>query len=146
MKILCATDFSEQGQAAEAETVTLARALGAEVVYLHVSAEPMLYGESPFSIRNLKDVYDAQQRWVEDALKARVAAIQAMGTTARWVLRAGVPYEQIVAAAEEEKADMLVLGTHGRSGLNRLLLGSVAERVVRLAPCPVLTVRPHRSP
>jgi len=52
-----------------------------------------------------------------------------------------VPFEEIVKVAEEERADMIVMGTHGRSGLNRILLGSVAERVIRLAPCPVLTVR-----
>jgi nucleotide-binding universal stress UspA family protein len=59
-----------------------------------------------------------------------------------WVLRAGTPHEQIVGAAQDEKADVIVIGTHGRTGVNRMLLGSVAERVVRLAPCPVLTVRP----
>jgi nucleotide-binding universal stress UspA family protein len=52
-----------------------------------------------------------------------------------------VPFEEIVKVAQEERADMIVMGTHGRSGLNRALLGSVAERVIRLAPCPVLTVR-----
>ncbi len=53
----------------------------------------------------------------------------------------GVPFEEIVRVAKEEHADMIVMGAHGRSGLNRVLLGSVAERVIRLAPCPVLTVR-----
>lgn len=54
---------------------------------------------------------------------------------------AGVPFEEIVRAAAEESADLIVMGTHGRRGLNRLLLGSVADRVIRLAACPVLTVR-----
>ncbi|MEK7715145.1 MAG: universal stress protein, partial [candidate division NC10 bacterium] len=65
----------------------------------------------------------------------------AAGIPVRWALEVGVPFEEIVKAAEKEGADMIVMGTHGRSGLNRLLLGSVAERVIRLAPCPVLTVR-----
>ena len=56
-------------------------------------------------------------------------------------MQVGVPFEEIVKIAEEERADMIVMGTHGRGGLNRMLLGSVAERVIRLAPCPVLTVR-----
>jgi len=56
-------------------------------------------------------------------------------------MQIGVPFEEIVRVAQEEHVDMIVMGTHGRSGLNRVLLGSVAERVVRLAPCPVLTVR-----
>ena len=56
-------------------------------------------------------------------------------------LRTGVPHEEIVALAQDERADLIVIGTHGRGGINRALLGSVADRVVRLAPCPVLTVR-----
>ena len=145
MKILCATDFSEPGQAAEVEALKLAQTLHGELIYLHVAAHPMLYGESVFSMAEVQRVYDAQWRWAEETLKARVTAAEAAGITARWVLRAGAPYEQIVGAAQDEKADMIVIGTHGRSGLNRLLLGSVAERVVRLAPCPVLTVRPPEA-
>ena len=59
----------------------------------------------------------------------------------RVTLRTGAAYDEIVALATDERADLVVLGTQGRSGLPRALLGSVAERVVRLAPCPVLTVR-----
>ena len=141
MNVLCATDFSEPGQAAESKALELARALHGDLIYLHVASHPTLYGESVFSMAEVQRVYDAQWRWAEETLQARVAAAQAAGITARWVLRAGAPYEQIVGAAQDEKADMVVIGTHGRSGLNRWLLGSVAERVVRLAPCPVLTVR-----
>ena len=57
------------------------------------------------------------------------------------VMRTGVPHEEIVALATDELADLLVIGTHGRGGVSRALIGSVADRVVRLAPCPVLTVR-----
>ena len=147
MKILCATDFSEPAEVAETEALALAGKLRGELIYLHVGTEPMLYGESAFSMGDVRQVYDAQRRWTENMLQARVAGAEATGVTARWVVRTGTgaAYEQIVAAAEEEKADMLVLGTHGRSGLNRLLLGSVAERVVRLACCPVLTVRPRNG-
>jgi len=58
-------------------------------------------------------------------------------------VKVGAPWQEIVRLAADEHADMIVMGTQGRSGLDRLLLGSVAERVVRHAPCPVLTVRPH---
>ena len=142
MKILCATDFSEPGQAAETEALALARGLGAELIYVHVAVEAMLYGEAPVAMGDVTRVYEAQRRWAEDTLRTRAAGAEARGVTSRWVLRVGVPFEQIVAAAADEKVDMIVIGTHGRSGLNRLLLGSVAERVVRVAPCPVLTVRP----
>ena len=143
MKILCATDFSDAGQAAEAHAVSLARALGAELVYLHVNHETPLYGAGPLGTADVERVYEAQRRWASDTLAARVAAAQARGLRGRSVLRSGSPHAEIVAACASEGADMIVIGTHGRSGLDRLLMGSVAERVVRTAPCPVLTVRPE---
>ena len=85
------------------------------------------------------------RRLAEDTLEARCGQLRQSGIKARWRLEVGVPFEEIVKAAHEEGADMIVMGTHGRSGLNRLLLGSVAERVVRLALCPVLTVRQKKE-
>ncbi|MGH7400110.1 MAG: universal stress protein, partial [Candidatus Rokuibacteriota bacterium] len=61
--------------------------------------------------------------------------------TARPALRTGAAHREVVALATDERADLIVIGTHGRGGVDRALLGSVADRVVRLAPCPVLTVR-----
>ncbi len=142
MTIVCATDFSEAAERAEQHAVDLARALGAELVFVHVAVETPLYGESVFAMADIRRVYEAQRQWAEGALGERVARVQEQGVSARMVLRTGVPFEEIVGAATDEKADMIVIGTHGRSGLNRLLLGSVAERVVRTSPCPVLTVRP----
>ena len=89
----------------------------------------------------VRSVYDAQRKWAEETLEARAADLSQSGTKASWRVQVGVPFEEIVKIAEEERADMIVMGTHGRGGLNRMLLGSVAERVIRLAPCPVLTVR-----
>lgn len=66
---------------------------------------------------------------------------RARGLKARTVLRNGVPHQEIVQLASDERADIVIMGTHGRSGLSRVLLGSVAERVIHFAPCPVLTVR-----
>lgn len=145
MILLIATDFSEAAEAAEAQGVDLARRLGAEVVYVHVGTEPSLYGESPFGMVRVQAVFEAQHRWATAELEGRVQRAGAQGVTARYVLSAGVPYQEIVKAAEKERADMVVIGTHGRTGLERVFLGSVAERVVRLAPCPVLTVRPSRG-
>ncbi len=82
------------------------------------------------------DEHVAGERLEEWAAKARTA-----GVPARSALRSGVPFKEIVAAATDERADLIVMGTHGRGGINRALLGSVADRVIRLAPCPVLTVR-----
>jgi len=144
MRIMCATDFSDAGQVAEDMALTLARALGAELVYLHVNVEsPALYGEAVFAAAELERVYESERQWATQTLQQRVAAAQQRGLRARFELKSGAAFEQIVAAAEAERPDILVMGTHGRSGLDRLLMGSVAERVVRMAPCPVLTVRPH---
>jgi nucleotide-binding universal stress UspA family protein len=91
----------------------------------------------------VQTVHEAQRRWATAQLAERVARAEAGGVAARSVLPVGVPHREIVKAAEKERADLLVIGTHGRTGLDRVLLGSIAERVVRLAPCPVLTVRPR---
>ena len=66
---------------------------------------------------------------------------RAAGLTVGIATRDGIPYHEIVALAQDKRADLIVIGTHGRGGVNRALLGSVADRVVRLASCPVLTVR-----
>jgi len=110
-------------------------------VILHVTVESMLYGETPFGRAELARIYEAQCEWAQRAVEARVAAARVAGVTARGLVRTGVPADVIVRTAEEESAAMIVIGTHGRGGVARFLLGSVADRVVRTATCPVLTVR-----
>ncbi len=145
MKILHPTDFSECAAQAQAAAVDLADKLAGELVLLQVLVETPLYGESVLNMPRVQSVYDAQRKWAEEALAARVGDLRQRGVKASWRVQIGVPFEEIVKTAEEERADMIVMGTHGRSGLNHALLGSVAERVVRLAPCPVLTVRQAKS-
>lgn len=140
-RILVPTDFSSGSEQAWAVTRGLARSLGAETVLLHVLVEAPLFSEGPFTMKHANEVFEAARAWVEKMLREWTAATAAAGLQARWIVRAGVPYKEIVAAATEERADLIVLGTQGRGGLNRALLGSVADRVIRLAPCPVLTVR-----
>ncbi len=140
--ILHPTDFSESAVHAEASAVQLAKALGGEVVLLHVTTEPMLYGEGFLGTADVQAVYRAARKWAADRLAERAAAIGRTGVPARFLLTEGVPFREIVAAAATEGADFIVMGTAGRTGLDRLMLGSVAERVVRLAGCPVVTVRP----
>jgi nucleotide-binding universal stress UspA family protein len=86
----------------------------------------------------LQEVEEAVQRSMEAAL-ARVAAAELTGER---VVLYGVPFQEIVETAKARQVDLIVMGTHGRTGLMHVLLGSVAERVVRLAPCSVLVVRP----
>ena len=140
-RILCPTDLSDAAEPAVEQASRLAGTLGAEVVLLYVASEAPLWNE-PLYTRAVRRAFEAQRRWAENALAGRVAALAAAGVPARSLVRTGLAWEEIVRAASEEQADMIVMGTHGRSGLDRLLLGSVAERVVRQAPCPVLTVRP----
>ena len=84
---------------------------------------------------------EAPRKWVETALESWVTKARSEGRSARAALLTGVAYAKIVALATDERADLIVIGTHGLGSFERALLGSVADRVVRLAPCPVLTVR-----
>jgi nucleotide-binding universal stress UspA family protein len=139
MKIVLATDFSDTAEHAQGHAVELARRLGAELVLLHIAVDAPLYVDAAGA--DARKVFETQLAWAEQTLASRAATLQQQGVPVRSVVRTGVAHEEIVAAAGDEHADMLVLGTHGRSGLDRLLLGSVTERVIRLASCPVLSVR-----
>ena len=131
-RILHATDFSAASTPALRWAIELARANRAQLLVLHVMTPPALAmpGEgyvSPALYENLESSARAQ---------ARKAGARATG-----LLLEGVPHELIARAARSRKADLLVIGTHGRSGLAKLFLGSVATRLVSMAPRPVLTVR-----
>lgn len=140
-RIVAATDFSEPAERASRLAVDLARAHGAELVLLHVFVELPLYAETPAT--TVAQVYDEQRRWVQDELDVRAKNAAAGNLRVRTRLETGSAPETIAAIAREESADLVVVGTHGRTGLDRVMLGSVAERVVRVAPCPVLVVRPR---
>jgi nucleotide-binding universal stress UspA family protein len=141
MKILHPTDFSEAADQAQEQALRLAHALGGEVILLHVAVETPLYGEGLMSRKEVREVFAAARKWATTTLEERTAALREHGLTARFILKTGVPHEEIVKTAAEEHADLVVMGTHGRGAVERFFLGSVADRVVRSAPCPVLTVR-----
>jgi universal stress protein A len=140
--ILVPTDFSEPAKRAEDAAIELARRLGSEILLLHVSVEAPLYNEGMRGLVEPRQVYEAQRVWAETTLAARAAEIRAKGVSAHADIRSGVAVDQILRAAEDPDVEMIVIGTHGRGGLSRLFLGSVADRIVRVAPCPVMTVRP----
>jgi nucleotide-binding universal stress UspA family protein len=146
VRIIHATDFSAEAQAAETEAVRLARALGGELLLVHVAVETPPYGETPFGMKELKKIYQAQARWAEDRLAERARHLASQGVTTGWRLRVGIPHEEIVKAAAEEHAGYIVMCTHGRGRVGRFMLGSVADRVIRHATCPVLVVRPGNQP
>lgn len=140
--ILVPTDFSETSEVALRYGKSLAQTFGAALHVIHVVQEPFAqpwaveaYG---FSLATL------QAEWQRDA-SARVEGLLSaeeraeLNATLTTVL--GHPFVEILRYAKEQEVDLIVLGTHGRGPLGHLVMGSVAERVVRKAPCPVLTVR-----
>jgi nucleotide-binding universal stress UspA family protein len=141
-RILHASDFSPASRAAFRCAIDLARANRATLTIAHVySPVVSLVGEAYATARvyerMLADVQDHAQR----QLGRLVATARKRGVKAKGLLLEGIPHDRIVRAARSTRQDLVVLGTHGRTGLGRLFLGSVASRVVTLAPCPVLTVR-----
>jgi nucleotide-binding universal stress UspA family protein len=146
-KILCPVDFSETSDLALLYAISLARAFNAELDVLHVVAPPVtsLPGE-----HFLGDFVQADMDALASACRERVDRLLAEAPCTEHIavtplVVCGIPYLEIIRVAGESQADLLVMGTHGRSGIEHLLIGSVAERVVRKAPCPVLTVKKSQA-
>lgn len=138
-RLLVPHDFSDTAQHAMDLGLELARKLGASVTVMHVYELPS-YG-FPDGPAMTADMAGRIEHVARRALEGVAGRARDAGVDVQSVLRQGLAWTEIVAVAEETKADMIVMGTHGRRGFTRMLLGSVAERVVRAAPCPVLTVR-----
>lgn len=140
-KILVATDFSDCSEEACAYALTLARKFDASLQVLHVINEPVdLRGfyVPHISFEQLeKEIADGAATMLDTFCKENLAEFSNFTTT----VVTGVPFEEINRIAQEHDASLIVIGTHGRSGLDHLIFGSTAERVVRSAPCPVLTIR-----
>ena len=140
-RIVAAVDFSEHSQVVLQYAAEFSRTFGAEVVLCHVVEASHLISQLPpmgeaYFPPNLSEIQEQQARSEFDRLLPQYAF-------ASWkvVIPVGSPFVEIVRLAREETADLIVIGTHGRGPIAHMLLGSVAERVVRKAPCPVLTVR-----
>ena len=139
-KIVVATDFSGAARPAFAAAVDLARRDGARLVVVHVMMPPSPFAgdERPGSWLELQAT---ARRDAERGLTAAVSQAERAGITTTGALVKGAPAEVIVRVARREGADLIAIGTHGRSGLGRFFMGSVAARVLGTAKCPVLTVR-----
>jgi nucleotide-binding universal stress UspA family protein len=139
--VLVATDLEPDSASAGVVdlAIDVARAHGAALTFVHVREFPTVaYPHAAINFASLQEsVIDAASA----ALVAFTDSVRDRFPEAKSVLRRGRPWEGILAAAEDVRADLIVVGTHGRRGLSRALLGSVAEKVVRLSPIPVLTVR-----
>jgi nucleotide-binding universal stress UspA family protein len=137
-KLLVPTDFSVHSDYAVDYAARIARAFKARVVLMHVT-EP-----SPYTVTDTLVVveYGRMLDKVAQSLLTNLGRkLAAKGLAVKTYLAYGSPYREIVEKAAKEKADLIVMGTHGHRGIGHILLGSVAEKVVRLAGCPVLTVR-----
>jgi glycine betaine transporter len=136
--ILVATDFSEPSEAAVAYAVALAEKLGAGLHLVNSIAVPA-YGIPELGVAMTASMIDtlvSQNQAALDELAKRYP-----NAKMHVLLKTGDPRDQVVQAAEEVGADLIIMGTHGRRGVRRALLGSVAEGVLRAAHCPVLAVR-----
>jgi nucleotide-binding universal stress UspA family protein len=140
-RILVPTDFSETSAAALRYAVALARRFGARVDLLNVSDYPVIADEADYPIR----IFETMQNTAHDHLRRLLTEQEVKELRPDYAMRIGDPAEEIVRYAHEHGVDLIVMGTHGREGVMRAVLGSVAETVVRRAPCPVLTVH-HPEP
>ena len=133
--ILHPTDFSDRSAHALHLACALSRDYGARLIVLHVaSPAPLIAGEMPVPI-------DPEVHFQESEKQLTRLDIPDVGVRAERCFEVGDPTAEILRVAADIHADLVVLGTHGRTGLGRLLMGSVAEQVVRKAGCPVLTVK-----
>ena len=141
-RILHPTDFSRASGAAFARAVRMAKADRAQLLLVHVLAPPMpIAGEGYLASEVYDDLQTSARRYAEKHLSGLQGKARKAGARTATLLLEGVAHERIIRAARSKKADLIVIGTHGRTGLAKFFLGSVASRVVAGASCPVLTVR-----
>jgi len=140
-KILIAIDFSDNSTYAFDYALTLAKQFNAELTLLHVINEPVdLRGfyVPHISFEQLeKEIETGAASMLEKFCQEKLKDFTRYETS----IVSGIPYEEIIRNAQETDASLIVLGTHGRTGLDHLIFGSTAERVVRGSACPVLTIR-----
>jgi nucleotide-binding universal stress UspA family protein len=141
-RIFHPTDFSRASGAAFGVAVELAKRDRGQLVIVHVLVPPIpIITDGYISPKTFDELTAAARRDAEKRLSALVAKAKKAGAAAATLLIEGVPAEQIIRAAQRKRADLIVMGTHGRTGLPKFFMGSVAGRVIPMASCPVLTVR-----
>ncbi len=143
-KILCPVDFSEPSRAAMKVAADLAQASGAELLLVHAWQPPPIYGAATMVLPELADNFRLDAEQAIAAWQAEAQPLVDRTVSAR--VEPGSPWHVVVDAAEADPSvDLIVIATHGRSGIKRALLGSVAAQVIRHAPCPVLVTRGGRA-
>ena len=141
-KILCAVDFSDTSKQVVDYALTLSKAFGAEIKVIYVAPSLTQYvgfHVPPTSIENfVGEIVSGAEKSMDVFLQEHFTGVKAEGHVST-----GYAAEEILAYADQAQVDLVVMGTHGRKGIDRILFGSVAEKVVKSAPMPVLTVRPE---
>jgi nucleotide-binding universal stress UspA family protein len=140
-RILFPTDFSEGSLHALPYAVDLSKHYDAKLYIINVLYDISRAAGLHVPHISTDELYSGLNEWAANELdKFCLEEIGRLPNIEKKILK-GIPYEEIINFAEQEKIDMIVIGTYGRSGLDRFIFGSTAERVVRKAPCPVVTVR-----
>lgn len=138
--ILFPTDFSNGARAAMDHVVSLARDYQAKLILLYVIQDISIAEWYIPSSLSVADLVEDMQKSAWQEMEKWGAEVSEVKDVEKVVVR-GVPFVEIIKTAREKKADLIIIGTHGRTGIDHMLFGSTAEKVVRKAPCPVLTVR-----
>lgn len=141
--IVFPTDFSDFARQALDRAASLAKGNDAELTVVHVLQPITQVASIPVGDMTLPNIDERLREVALDGLSTLATALTDDGVKVSTVLREGRPADEILAVAEERGADLIVISTHGRTGLSRMLVGSVAEQVIRAGPCPVLVWRPQ---
>lgn len=144
-RILCPVDFSDATRFALTPAISLAIEFGSDLTLLHVLDRPYPHVGPVVTDFDLEDYYLQIERTAIEQLDALVDDDVRSFATVRSVVRRGNAFREIVRLAGEERPDLIVMPTHARTGVEHMIWGSVAEKVVRLAPCPVMTVSPRQK-
>lgn len=139
-KVLCAVDFSPISEIVADYAKTVANSMDAQVVVMYAAPSLRRYNEFAVSFNAIGNFVKEIVSGAEERMEAFVADNFA-DTTVRSIVTVGYAPEEILKTASDEKADLIIIGTHGRRGVDRIVFGSVAEKVVKSSPVPVLTVR-----
>lgn len=138
--LLVPVDFSDYADQALAYAIELAQSLRARITLVHViHLTPLAMGD--ISATTLVPYLEDMERTAQEYIQAALERVRRAGLQGDSVLVQGIPFQAIIETARDHNVDLIVMGTHGRTGLTHVLMGSVAEKVVRLAPCPVLVTR-----
>jgi nucleotide-binding universal stress UspA family protein len=142
-KILFCTDFSEDSHWAFTYALDLAKTYKAKLLIFHATLEPVYPEQLSLYLapEKLKELRVSQRKEIDRQLRTHYMEKMGRFHNYQILFKEGEPFVEIIRKAKKDSVDLIVMGTHGRTGLDHVLFGSTAEKVVRKSPCPVLTVR-----